>query len=154
MKATSKTDDDTASPKERIRSRGLEIGFDKIGFAPVRLKREASRLDRWLELGYEGDMQWMAREPASRTDARRSHDATQTVVSCALNYYQGEPDKSDSSRGVISSYARGEDYHHVIAEKLAELGTFIEDTCGVAVKHYVDTGPLLEKGYGVAAGLG
>jgi epoxyqueuosine reductase len=148
------TDGEAALLKKRIHTRGLEIGFDEVGFAPVELPREAPRLEQWLELGYEGDMRWMAREPTRRTDARRSHSEAQTVVCCALNYYQGAPEGADSTRGVVSSYARGEDYHRVMGKKLEGLGAFIEETCDVETKHYVDTGPLLEKGYGAASGLG
>lgn len=148
------TDGDVAALKRRIRTRGLEIGFDKVGFAPVELPREAPRLEKWLELGYQGDMRWMAREPLRRIDARRSYSAAQTVVCCALNYYQGAPQGADPTCGVISSYARGEDYHRIMGEKLVELGAFVEETCDVETKHYVDTGPLLEKSYGAVSGLG
>lgn len=148
------TEDDAALLKRRIRSRGLEMGFDNVGFSPTKLPREARHLEKWLELGYQGEMRWMAREPGRRTDARNRHDATQTVICCALNYYQGAPDDADSTRGVVSSYARGEDYHRVMEEKLEELGAFVEEICRVKTRHYVDTGPLLEKSYGAAAGLG
>ena len=148
------TEDEAALVKKRIRSRGLEIGFDKVGFAPTRLPQEARRLEKWLALGYQGEMRWMDGEPGRRTDARSRHGATQTVICCALNYYQGTPAGALSNRGVVSSYARGEDYHRVVEEKLKELGAFVEEVCHVETKHYVDTGPLLEKSYGAAAGLG
>ncbi len=148
------THDEAVLLKRLIRSRGLEIGFDKVGFAPTQLPRETPRLERWLERGYEGEMRWMARDPGRRSDAGRSHAAPKTVICCALNYYQGAPEESDSNRGVVSSYARGEDYHRVMEGKLGELCRFIEDKYDLKSKLYVDTGPLLEKSYAAAAGLG
>ncbi|MGH9463966.1 MAG: tRNA epoxyqueuosine(34) reductase QueG, partial [Vicinamibacteria bacterium] len=69
-------------------------------------------------------------------------------------YYQGPRGSSSALKGVISTYARGNDYHDVLGEKLKRLAHFISDRFGVPTKIYVDTGPLLEKGYAVAAGLG
>lgn len=140
--------------KRAIRSQGYEVGFDRVGFAGAELPSEAPRLERWLAHGYQADMDWMARKPARRTDAGRSHAGTKTVIGCALGYYRGPPELVPVSRGVISSYARGEDYHRVMEAKLKKLATFTEKLCGVSTRIYVDTGPLLEKGYAAAAGLG
>lgn len=148
------TDGEAGLLKRRLRSRGLDLGFAKVGFAPAQLPRETPRLEQWLERGYQGEMRWMAREPGRRADAERSLAAAQTVICCALNYYQGPSDGAVPNRGVVSSYSRGEDYHRVMEEKLEELGAFVEETCDVKIRRYVDTGPLLEKSYGAAAGLG
>jgi epoxyqueuosine reductase len=143
-----------AKLKRLIRERGLELGFDKVGFSPFRLDEEAPRLEEWLRRGYHGEMKWMGREPARRTDTTQSLSEAQTVVCCALNYYQGPPPAPPSQHGIIASYARGEDYHRVLGSRLETLAAFIEERCGVATKIYVDTGPILEKAYAVAAGLG
>lgn len=146
-------ENDLLSLKRRIRERGIELGFQKVGFAPARIPQE-SRLAAWLRQGYHGDMAWMARDPGRRSDASRSLVGAETVVCCALNYYQGPPTAPSRKRGVIASYARGEDYHRVLDTKLRALAEFIEHACDVPTKLYVDTGPLLEKAYAVAAGLG
>jgi epoxyqueuosine reductase len=140
--------------REEIRIRGLALGFDKIGFAPARLPQEAPRLESWLERGHHGDMQWMARDPGRRSDTTKIRHWSKTVVCCGLNYYQGPTEPVAEEKGIISAYARGEDYHRVLEEKLEELAGQIRDLCGKETKTYVDTGPLLEKSYGVAAGLG
>ncbi|MFQ5791423.1 MAG: tRNA epoxyqueuosine(34) reductase QueG, partial [Acidobacteriota bacterium] len=140
--------------KQSIRSQGLALGFSKVGFAKARLTREARNLERWIARGHHGEMHWMAREPSRRTDAGRSLPGTLTVVCCALNYYQGPPESPSSGKGVLSAYARGEDYHLVLGDKLRALARYIESRHGLPSKLYVDTGPLLEKGYAVAAGLG
>jgi epoxyqueuosine reductase len=74
-------------------------------------------------------------------------------VCCALNYYQGPP-ASRPLHGVISAYARGDDYHAVLEERLRAVANFIEERENVPTKVYVDTGPVLEKSYAAAAGLG
>ncbi len=61
-----------------------------------------------------------------------------------------------SPRGKIARYARGDDYHDVMKEKLQALLGFIRDRAGRPVEGrvYVDTGPVLEREFAVRAGLG
>ncbi len=145
---------DSLELRETIRAKGRALGFDKIGFAPAKLPEQEPRLAEWLERGYHGEMRWMMRDPARRTDASQSLSETVTLVCCALNYYQGERPPPSSLEGVVSTYAHGEDYHDVLEAKLRTLADFVSETFNLPTKTYVDTGPLLEKGYAVAAGLG
>jgi epoxyqueuosine reductase len=145
---------DSKHLKEEIRALGLALGFDKIGFAPAGIPHEAPRLDSWLARGHQGDMRWMARDPNRRTDTTKIRRWSKTVVCCALNYYQGSPEPISAKRGIFSAYARGEDYHRVLEEKLDELAGQIQERCRCETRTYVDTGPLLEKSYSAAAGLG
>jgi epoxyqueuosine reductase len=140
--------------REAIAARAKEAGFEKVGFASARLSEADEALRQWLSLRYHGEMEWMARSAERRTDASRSLEGALTVVCCGLSYYRGAPASASPGYGVISSYAQGEDYHRVLAEKLKEVAAFIETRASVPTRTYVDTGPLLEKGYAAAAGLG
>jgi epoxyqueuosine reductase len=137
-----------------IAEKAKAAGFDKVGFAPARLAEADEPLKTWLERRYHGEMAWMARAAERRTDASRSLSGTLSLVCCGLNYYSGSPVEAPAGFGVISSYAQGEDYHRVLGEKLKDVAAFIEDRASVPTRIYVDTGPLLEKGYAAAAGLG
>jgi epoxyqueuosine reductase len=141
--------------REAIASRARAVGFDKVGFAPARLPlSDGDALKTWLERGYHGEMEWMERAAERRTDASRSLEGALTIVCCGLNYYRGAPVTASPGSGVISSYAQGEDYHRVLEEKLKEVAAFIEAAASVPTRIYVDTGPLLEKSYAAAAGMG
>ena len=142
-----------AELKRAIADKASDVGFDKVGFTRALLEEEAPHLEEWLRRGYHGEMRWMERDPALRTDAARVLDNAHTLVCCALNYYQGPPD-SRAGHGVVSSYARGDDYHTVLETKLREIASYIEAAADVPTKLYVDTGPVLEKSYAAAAGLG
>ncbi|OQY21883.1 MAG: tRNA epoxyqueuosine(34) reductase QueG [Anaerolineaceae bacterium 4572_32.2] len=92
---------------------------------------------------------------------KRLKPLLRTPISSAfrLNYYTGPlPDdlKHDHSRGLISNYAWGLDYHDLMLDRLEELATFIaaEARREIAYRAYVDTGPLLERAYAAEAGLG
>lgn len=139
--------------KDAIAARARDAGFEKVGFTRARLDEHGARLEEWLRRGYHGEMRWMERDPARRTDATRILDDASTLVCCALNYYQGPPSPRPM-RGVVSSYARGDDYHDVLRAKLERVARFIENAYDVPTKLYVDTGPVLEKSYAAAAGLG
>ena len=88
----------------------------------------------------------------------------QSVIVVGLNYYTIDlPDevKNDPSRGLIARYAWGVDYHDVMTPRLEELAQFVREESRragipmpVATRVYVDTGPVLERDWALAAGLG
>lgn len=140
--------------KEKIKEAALRLGFSRVGFA------RAERLDnaplmQWLYRGYQGSMDWMAREPDKRVDPRALLPGCQTVICTALNYYTPSPTKSSSLEGRISRYARGRDYHKVLRKKLTRLAESIHAFApDAAVKVCVDSTPIQEKVWAQRAGIG
>jgi epoxyqueuosine reductase len=143
-----------AELRDAIAEKARATGFDRVGFAPHRLPDAGKRFEEWLARELHGEMAYLSRGAERRADASRSLSGSQTVVCCALNYYQGPPAAPRENHGVISSYAGGEDYHLVLEPKLKEVAAFIEEKARVETKIYVDTGPLLEKSFASEAGLG
>ncbi|HYO98972.1 MAG TPA: tRNA epoxyqueuosine(34) reductase QueG [Pyrinomonadaceae bacterium] len=149
----------TRSPAElaaRIRERALELGFDKVGIVPAApLDAERARLEEWLRRGYHGEMGWMARDPARRTDPREVFPAARSVVVVALNYFTPHEHADDAATGKISRYAWGDDYHDVVGGKLKELlATLKEEFPEAEGKTCVDIQPMMDKAWAVRAGLG
>jgi epoxyqueuosine reductase len=141
----------------RIRERALELGFHKVGIVPATpLTVERARLEEWLQRGYHGEMNWMARDAERRTDPRLVMPDARSVVVVALNYFTPhEHDSDDTERGKISRYAWGDDYHDVVGGKLKELLAWIkEEGPGAEGKTCVDIQPLMDKAWAVRAGLG
>jgi epoxyqueuosine reductase len=58
------------------------------------------------------------------------------------------------TRGAISVYAQGKDYHDIIKGKLKQLAALLAAQSGADVKVFVDTAPVMEKPLAAAAGLG
>ena len=84
-------------------------------------------------------------------------DKARTAIVLGLNYGPGtDPlvELEDRSRGYISVYARGDDYHELIKGRLKTLAGFIAARTGEDVKVFVDTAPLMEKPLAQRAGLG
>ena len=94
-------------------------------------------------------MQWLTREPERRADPRIVLSGARSIIVAGLNYWQPQP----KGRGRIARYALGEDYHHILLEKLEALAAEIAGA-GAMAKVYVDTGPVLEKPLAERAGVG
>ena len=149
---------------ERIKSRAVELGFDLVGIAPAGVAVHARAFADWIAAGMMGEMAYMARDPERRSDLDRVLPGAQSVIVVGLSYYTIDlPDdiKHDPSRGLIARYAWGVDYHGVMTPRLEELAQFVQDESRragipmpVQTKVYVDTGPVLERDWALAAGLG
>lgn len=144
------------SLSEKIRRKALEIGFHEIGFARAEeLEEEGARLGEWLEKGYHGEMAWLAREPEKRSDPRLIFPGAKSVIVLLLNYYTPHEHGPDPSKGKISRYAWGDDYHDLVKNKLHELLEWIKtEVPGADGKVCVDTAPVMDKAWAVRAGLG
>ena len=148
----------TGPPRNQIRDRALELGFDAIGFCEARLGPEArARLAAFLDAGYHGDMGWLADRAEQRAQPRVLWPEAVTVIALGLSYAPaGDPLESLShpDRGTISAYARGRDYHDLVKGKLKHLAAFIASRFDAGVKVFTDTAPVMEKPLAQAAGLG
>ncbi len=119
----------------------------------------AEHLDPWLAAGHAGEMAWLARNAAKRQTPTEAVPGARSIVVVGLHYRAAEPDPAAverSAHGQISRYAQGDDYHDVLLPILRELQAWLEERVGRAQigRSYVDTGPVLERPVGVAAGLG
>ena len=152
-------DEKTESPalrSRRIKQRASEMGFHKVGIVPATaLIPERARLEEWLERGFHGEMRWMERDPAQRTDPRLVFPQARSVIVVALNYYKPHRHTDAPSTGKISRYAWGDDYHEVVGEKLKRLLAWIKEEWPQAEgKTCVDIQPVMDKAWAVRAGLG
>ncbi|HPG09466.1 MAG TPA: tRNA epoxyqueuosine(34) reductase QueG [Saprospiraceae bacterium] len=138
-----------------VKSLAQEAGFLLVGIARAeRLDREAERLQQWLNLGYQGTMQWMANHFEKRVDPTVLVPGAKSVVCLAYNYYPGEVQQNREAPQV-AKYAYGEDYHGLLKKKLKELLDSIRHQYGpVTGRCFVDSAPVLERDWAQRAGLG
>jgi epoxyqueuosine reductase len=144
----------------RIREHARALGFDPVGIAPVEGSAHGDFYRRWLEEGRHGEMAYLAREDAvaTRLDPRAAWPGVRSAIVVGLSYAQPEGDPGTApSRGIISRYARGRDYHKVLKKKLLQLLAWLEGEVGHELpiaRAYVDTGPVFERELARRAGLG
>jgi len=133
-------------------------GFDTVGIArPDAIPQAQERLLRFLAAGAHGDMEWMATTAERRGDPRALWPQARSIIMLGMNYGpDGDPLAMlrERSRGAISIYAQGDDYHDIIKPRLKALARWLVTQGGGDVKVFVDTAAVMEKPLAAAAGLG
>ncbi len=137
-----------------IKSRALDLGFDRVAVGPATPPPNGEAFGRWLDAGYAGSMGYLARTRAERADPRRLLPGARSVVAVALSYAPAAPAPEDWRP--VACYAWGRDYHDVMRPKLAALAGSIDETAGPGVRSRaaVDTSAVLERDLAARAGLG
>ena len=147
-----------ADLKADLRAEALRLGFDALGVASAADPwPAAARLAEFVAAGRHGEMAWM-----ETTLPRRSHPTgmwpqARSAVMLGMNYGPAADPRSGLAhrdRGLISVYARGDDYHDLIKGRLKTLAGWLQRRLGAEVKVFVDTAPLMEKPLAQRAGLG
>ncbi|MFM4943038.1 tRNA epoxyqueuosine(34) reductase QueG [Aeromonas bivalvium] len=136
-----------------------ELGFDQAGITDTDLSLEEPRLQAWLDAGYHGSMDYMARHGMMRARPHELLPGTLRVLSVRMNYLPFEAGFAatlrDPSLGYISRYALGRDYHKLLRARLKALGERIEARCeSLGWRPFVDSAPVLERPLAAKAGLG
>ncbi len=134
------------------------LGFDCAGVtAPDTIAQAARHFRDFLDAGSHGEMDWLADRPERRADPRGLWSDVRSVIMLGVNY---GPDQNPlailerRTRGAISVYAQGDDYHDLIKKRLKTLARWLVATSGAEVKVFVDTAAVMEKPLAQAAGLG
>lgn len=141
-----------------VKNIGRELGFDRVGITRAAPLTQARYYKKWLAAGYAGAMAYLHRNVELRCDPRRLLPGARSVICVALSYRRREdpaPARAEPT-GRVAQYARGRDYHRVIAgmldEMLLRLRTALHEPLEARV--CVDTAPVLERQLAAAAGLG
>jgi epoxyqueuosine reductase len=143
----------------QVKAWGRELGFQKVGIAAVELPEDERRLLEWLEAQHHGGMAYMERHGARRARPAEIVPGTVRVISARMDYW---PEGSDAaavlgepSKGYVSRYALGRDYHKLVRSRLARLADRLADAVGASgYRAFTDSAPVLEKALARDAGLG
>lgn len=139
---------------------GAEIGFDKVGITDIELSEHEQHLDKWIQMGMHGEMDYMHKHGRKRSHPELLVTGTQRVISVRLDYAPADIDTAesileDTQIGYISRYALGRDYHKVMRNRLKQLATRINADIGeFGHRVFTDSAPVLEKALAEKAGLG
>jgi epoxyqueuosine reductase len=138
-----------------------ELGFHRVGIAPVEASQRKAAYEDWLNRGFHGEMDYLA-TPAhreARGDVGELVREARSIVVVALGHPRRDLvplGRADAVRGSVARYARGEDYHLVMRQKLRQLADRLAELAGrpIVARSCVDTAPLLERDLAERAGLG
>lgn len=145
----------------RVKRLALALGFDLAGVTEAKPSPHGRLLETWLARGYggatDGPLSYVARRASERMNPQTLlAGRARSLVAVALSYAGPSGQSQPSSSPRIARYARGDDYHEVIEDRLRALAAGIEALVEgpVESRAWVDTGPVLERVVAADAGLG
>jgi epoxyqueuosine reductase len=126
------------------------LGFDLAGIARLGPAETSAEFDAWIAAGHHGTMAYLERGAELRHDTTRPEPGMRSAIVVGMNYGGTQPS------GPIARYARGDDYHRVMWDRLEGLADALRVSLlpGLRARAYVDTGPILERDLARRAGLG
>ncbi|MDR5758017.1 tRNA epoxyqueuosine(34) reductase QueG [Caballeronia sp. LZ035] len=165
---------------QRIKAWGRELGFGAVGISDIDLADAEQGLADWLEAGYHGDMDYMAKHGMKRARPAELVAGTRRVITARMAYLPaatltqtgtesvatGDGQKNDwraiewsrlaqPTQAMVSIYARGRDYHKVMRQRLQQLAERIEGEIGAfGYRAFTDSAPVLEVALAQKAGNG
>ena len=95
---------------KELKAQALRLGFVACGVAPAEPVQDwyAHHFRKWLQLGFQADMDYMQGHVEMRLNPTLLHPGVKSIISLALNYMPA------SQQPGISLYAQGKDYHDVM----------------------------------------
>lgn len=139
---------------DEIKSISLELGWDDVGITTATIpETDISAYHDWLADGHHGDLAYM--ENKIRCYPQEYFPGAKAAIIFVSNYKQ-PPQQLCNDKGLVASYARGRDYHHVHRKRLKKFIQWLEKRVNQTniAKGFSDSSPVLEKALAVQAGLG
>jgi len=148
-----------------LRDEARALGFSQIGVADVDLSSAEPGLAAWLERGWHGTMQYMARHGLKRARPAELVPGTLRVITARMDYlprsappgWQSiEFERLSRPRdATVSIYARGRDYHKVMRARLQTLSERLAARIGpFGHRVFTDSAPVLEVELASRSGVG
>ncbi len=150
---------------QQLRGWARELGFSQIGIAGIDLAAAEPGLLAWLQAGFHGSMDYMARHGLKRARPAELVPGTLSVISARMDYLPRDAGPGwiaaeqaalhDPQQAVVSVYARGRDYHKVLRQRLQQLADRLQAAVGPrGHRVFTDSAPVLEVELATRAGLG
>lgn len=149
-----------------IKAEAQRLGFQLAGITTPDPPPHLGVYENWLAQGRQASLHYLATERARqrRADPRLILPECRSILVLGIRYYaptSTAPAVESAAAvyapsGRVAAYARGDDYHEVLVERMQVLVRYIENLVGrpVANRYYTDTGPVLERDLAQRAGLG
>jgi len=141
-----------------IKEEAQRLGFALVGISPVKPPPHERSFAQWLEKGLGGELGYLTRTEELRRDPGKLVPWAASIISVGMNYYTApaRPPEDGGTRGWISRYAWGDDYHDVVQKRLESLLDEIREFYPAPVegRAFVDSGPVLERDLAGVAGVG
>jgi len=130
--------------------------LDAVGAAPAYPVPVDALMASRLVAEAPRDLGYLAAQIRKRLDPGLVLPGVRSVLSAVISYGSDLPGVEALPKGAcfISRFAWSRDYHKVIGRMMKGLSADLEGRFAARARWYVDTGPVFEKAYAVAAGHG
>ncbi len=140
---------------DKIKQKAIESGFSYCGISPVSpLDHESEILKKWLEKGFNGEMQYMENYFEKRKNPGLLIENAKSVISVLLNYFPATK-IAETDNYKIAKYAYGKDYHYIVKSRLNKMiDLILEEFPKAKAIAYCDSAPVMDKVWAQRSGLG
>ena len=151
---------DPLTVRAQLAARAHELGFANIGITGIDLAADEHHLRDWLAAQYHGEMAYMGRHGAKRSQPAQLLPGTLRVISARMDYWPGEARDAEAvldegALAYVSRYALGRDYHKLMRKALQQLADYLTTVLRPhGHRVFTDSAPVLEKALARNAGLG
>src|SRR5688572_26743646 len=150
---------------QKLHGWARDEGLSQIAIAGIDLAEAEDGLRAWLQAGFHGSMDYMARHGLKRARPAELVPGTVSVITARLDYLPRDAgsewidDETRAQRepgqAVVSVYARGRDYHKVLRARLQRLADRLAAEVGpLGHRVFTDSAPVLEVELAARSGLG
>ncbi len=143
---------------DRLKAHGLQLGFDLVGITGPEPPAHVDTYRDWVDAGRHAGMNYLASETAieRRADPRHILPSCRSIIVTGTNYTPHHQPAPGHDAPGVAAYARGEDYHAFLVERMQALVDYLRTQVGREFESriYTDTGPILERELAQRAGLG
>lgn len=147
----------TFSAQQQVSTLLNGLGFEHFGITPLAPAVSLSFYKSWIDDGYHGEMDYLKRHLPKKENPEGLLPRAKSAIVIGFKYVpHPRPHDEDRTPGLrIAHYARGEDYHLWVKEKLEEV---ILDLKKIYPREdflaATDSSPVLERDIAYRGGLG
>ena len=142
----------------QINAWARELGLECAGVTGIDLADAEPGLLAWLDAGFHGGMDYMARHGLMRARPAELLPGTLRAICVCLPYWPRAQDArttlADPLAAYIARYALGRDYHKTLRRRLQKLAERIHAAAPHGFRVFVDSAPVLEVELARRAQLG
>lgn len=125
------------------------LGFSAIGVADAHAT-QSNHLEQFIAEGKHAGMEWLPRHLPARMNPDLVLPGVQRIIMLTYEYPRCS---TRTAAGAVAHYAQGDDYHKLLAGKLADLDETLQFYGGTQ-RCFSDSGPVSERFFAAQAGLG
>lgn len=130
-------------------------GFSHWGASPLANPLSIEFYRQWIEQNYQGEMEYLKRHLPEKENPKLINERLESALVFAHPYVPHPKAQNEDSNLRTALYARGEDYHFWLKEKLEQMAQGLRlqfpDEIFICLS---DSSPIMERDLAYRAGLG